>query len=659
MQALLELVLNNALMAALLAVPAAAISRWGRRPALAHTLWLLVFLKLLTPALIPVSITWSAAAQDPDIPAADSIALAAVPLPSVEEPPQKLLVILPEFAAAPGNESGTELVDGHQAQAPPTEEHRETEEVGVVSDPLLTVSETSSLPLTSLLLVGWLAGSGLWFGWCGLQIHRFQRLLRFAIKAPGDLQRRANDWARRLRLTHRPTVWLIPGFVSPMVWALGKRPRLLFPAELLGQLDREQQDALLAHELAHIYRGDHWVRLLEVLALGIYWWHPVAWWARHELREAEEHCCDAWVVWLLAGARRTYALALIQTVAFFSNARPCLPSVASGIGQVTHLRRRLTMIMQAKTPRSLSWAGGLLVVGLGLLLLPHFPLLGQQPVAPAQPGAGKGDDREEQIRVLRQALELLERQRAADQLQHAKQQKVNAAEVAQARERVQKMAELMEARRNELARTEENYKKALQHLAQLEGGAGGPAFGGAAPALPGAGPGLRKPVTARLRVLNPQDAHSAELEKKLDRLLKEVDELRRAIRQEAVGQAVIGLDTIDFAPGPRNDANAGNDANSWNNSAWYTAISPTATPEEVQKAVELAQKACKVEENNGYFLDTLAAALARVGKFKEAVEVEKKALGAGNLGSEQAGAQERLKLYEAGKPFIQGQGEKK
>src|SRR5262245_34821178 len=53
MQPLLETAISNALVASGLALVAFAVSRW-RRPALAHALWLLVLLKLVTPPLIPV-----------------------------------------------------------------------------------------------------------------------------------------------------------------------------------------------------------------------------------------------------------------------------------------------------------------------------------------------------------------------------------------------------------------------------------------------------------------------------------------------------------------------------------------------------------------------------------------------------------------------------
>src|SRR4051794_35315774 len=60
MGALVEIGLWNAVGAAALALVAAALARLCRRPALAHVLWLLVLLKLVTPPLIPLSVPWPA-----------------------------------------------------------------------------------------------------------------------------------------------------------------------------------------------------------------------------------------------------------------------------------------------------------------------------------------------------------------------------------------------------------------------------------------------------------------------------------------------------------------------------------------------------------------------------------------------------------------------
>ena len=59
----------------------------------------------------------------------------------------------------------------------------------------------------------------------------------------------------------------------------------------------QPQATILAHELVHIRRGDYLVRLLELAATTVFWWHPVVWYASWcSLRELEEQCCDSRVV---------------------------------------------------------------------------------------------------------------------------------------------------------------------------------------------------------------------------------------------------------------------------------------------------------------------------------------------------------------------------
>src|SRR5438876_209870 len=59
MRTLLDLGLTNAIVATGMALVAAFVGRLCRRPALTHSLWLLVLLKLLTPAFVPVPLPWS------------------------------------------------------------------------------------------------------------------------------------------------------------------------------------------------------------------------------------------------------------------------------------------------------------------------------------------------------------------------------------------------------------------------------------------------------------------------------------------------------------------------------------------------------------------------------------------------------------------------
>ncbi len=238
----------------------------------------------------------------------------------------------------------------------------------------------------ALILAGGLACWSL----AAVRIIGLKRLLRDIQPAPADLQERVSAVARQLQLSRVPTTWLVPGRIPPMLWTLGGRARLLVPSELWPDLSESQQTALIAHELAHLKRKDHWIRWLDLAVAGLYWWHPVVWWARRGLREAEEQCCDAWAVWATPRGSRSYAAALLAVLEFISGAPTASVAVAaaviSGRGHISFLKRRMRMIVQARTPKALSWAGRLGVLGLAALILPLAPTWAQKPDTPKPDG---------------------------------------------------------------------------------------------------------------------------------------------------------------------------------------------------------------------------------------------------------------------------------
>jgi beta-lactamase regulating signal transducer with metallopeptidase domain/biopolymer transport protein ExbD len=344
MPSFLYLALSNAVLATLLAALVAVVTRFCRRPSVRHALWLLVLLKLITPPIVPLAVTWPRSEENE--PRAEAI------FPSEPEPSEPI-PSLPESALP----IGAATVRERPSQAEP---------------PLPLPDGRGSAFLPALTWV-WLGGAVAWWIVAAVRLRKFRRLLRQALQADAGVQEQGRRIAATLGLRHCPPILFVAAPLSPMLWALGFSPRLLVPAKLWQKLASEQQDTLLAHELAHLRRGDHWVRRLELLVLGLFWWHPVVWWAQRRLQDAEEECCDALVVAILPDAAPAYASALVETVAFLSQSRPAALVGASGAGQVPLLKRRLTMILTESSSRKPSRIGFWIVLGMGALLLPLAP----------------------------------------------------------------------------------------------------------------------------------------------------------------------------------------------------------------------------------------------------------------------------------------------
>ena len=73
---------------------------------------------------------------------------------------------------------------------------------------------------------------------------------------------------------HIPEILVVDAKVPPMMWAFGRRARMVLPSGLLDTMGHDEQAGLIAHELAHLKRRDHWIRWFEFVVLGVYWWNP-------------------------------------------------------------------------------------------------------------------------------------------------------------------------------------------------------------------------------------------------------------------------------------------------------------------------------------------------------------------------------------------------
>ena len=362
-----QIAIENALLVALAAPLVWAVSRLLRRPALTHALCLILLIKLVTPPIYRPAISLPQTSVD--------TTATAIAVRLTDEPADRLQAPL-------DSKSPLYITDTIQSLATP-ETRAELRQIPQLPDH----SVHGFKAFIPALQTTWIAGSIICLLIASGRIIRFSRGLRHAHRAPPELQSRVAHLSRHLGLRSAPTVHFIPGSLCPMLWAVGRSPRLLIPVALWGRLDVSERDSILLHELAHWRRRDHWVRWIELAATTIYWWNPVAWWARRELREAEEQCCDAWVLHA-TGDFKPYANALLRAVEFISapitSSQPHtpLPALASGMGQFNHLKRRIVMLKDASVSRALSPRTWVATLGFSAVLLPLSPSLKGEPQSP-------------------------------------------------------------------------------------------------------------------------------------------------------------------------------------------------------------------------------------------------------------------------------------
>jgi TonB family protein len=112
-----------------------------------------------------------------------------------------------------------------------------------------------------------------------------------AAAAPVDDERwlrLRDEIAGQLGVTRR--VRLLWADMSVGTWGL-VQPRIVLPAEAVGW-DDDRARAVLAHELAHVRRGDWAVQLAADVVRALFWFNPLAWIVSRRLRDESERACD-------------------------------------------------------------------------------------------------------------------------------------------------------------------------------------------------------------------------------------------------------------------------------------------------------------------------------------------------------------------------------
>jgi beta-lactamase regulating signal transducer with metallopeptidase domain len=304
----LSAIASNVALASCLALAAWYLQRRLGRPAVARVVWILVLVKLVTPPLVNVS-----------------------------------LVELPASLACT---------------------------LGVCNCHHTGMLATVVVTLPWILFATWTAGAGAtlftaWHRWSQLQ-----RLLTHANPAPAEWQALAALLSSRLSIGRAPELLVTSSQLPPLVVPSWRRPRIVLPMALLDRLNVSQREALLLHELVHIQRRDHLVRMLELAISIVYWWLPAINSIGRQLRVCEETSCDAAVVSHLPQARRDYARLLLDVVDFSNPLPQRAVSQATTMSAVDGLEQRLRGILSVTPGTRRTWPVAVLPIGLACAILP-------------------------------------------------------------------------------------------------------------------------------------------------------------------------------------------------------------------------------------------------------------------------------------------------
>lgn len=149
------------------------------------------------------------------------------------------------------------------------------------------------------------------------------------------------------------------------------RPTIVIPTRMIDRFHRRDFEIVLAHEMAHVCRGDIWLNWLQVVVCAAWWFHPVAWVISRALSKVREDCCDDLILAWNVADRTRYCDTLLRVARDMKDA--VFVGAAVGMTERFHpLSKRLTRILKGAVPPSgtVSAAGwAVLLVG-AMVLLP-------------------------------------------------------------------------------------------------------------------------------------------------------------------------------------------------------------------------------------------------------------------------------------------------
>lgn len=191
----------------------------------------------------------------------------------------------------------------------------------------------------------WLAGTGVVIG-RALFSRIVLEIFRWQSRGVDHVDLRESVPALALRLGIRRQVRLMESVHVPAPVAFGiLRPTIGLPPQFGLKFNSVQQDAMLAHELAHLAGNDPaWYLLADILTAAL-WWHPLIWWSRRQLQAQSELAADEASL-LVADGPGVLAECLVELGARLAQTRSLIPMGMAGPGYRSGLGRRVERLVK-------------------------------------------------------------------------------------------------------------------------------------------------------------------------------------------------------------------------------------------------------------------------------------------------------------------------
>ncbi len=229
-----------------------------------------------------------------------------------------------------------------------------------------SVDSSAWIALESLRVV-WAAGTAILLLRLATEAIKLARLTRSTPPLLDEpWHQTANDVAHALRLARPITLMEGKNGVAPMTWGLWQ-PRVFLP-DTSASWSGERKHVVIAHELAHVSRGDWIVQVASEVVCAVYWFHPLFWLAKKRLGQESEHACDD-VVLGLGVDRDDYATHLLEIA---RAARGPLQTACSTVAMArpSDLERRFAALLDRdKNRRAIRSLQAVAVVGMATLLI--------------------------------------------------------------------------------------------------------------------------------------------------------------------------------------------------------------------------------------------------------------------------------------------------